>query len=52
MLPTYNDAEVVFQQVNLEKSKKICLEILKNNPKDIDTLILLKKLIAFTTIFI
>ena len=48
MLPTYNDAAVAFQKGDLDKSKKICLDILKNNPKNIDTLILLS-VIAFQT---
>ena len=48
MLPTYNDAAVAFQQGSLDKSKKLCLEILKNNPKNLDTLILLS-VIAFQT---
>ena len=48
MLPTYIDAAVAFQQGELDKSKKICLDILKNNPKNIDTLILLS-VIAFQT---
>ena len=44
MTSKYNDAAIAFQQGNLDKSKKICLEILKSNPKDIDTLILLSVL--------
>ena len=48
MLHTYNDAAVAFQQGELDKSKKICLDILKNNPKDVDTLILLS-VIAYQT---
>ena len=48
MLPKYSDAEAAFQQGELDKAKKICLDILKNNSKDIDTLILLS-VIAFQT---
>ena len=48
MLPKYSDAEVAFKQGELDKAKKICLDILKNNSKDIDTLILLS-VIAFQT---
>ena len=48
MLPKYSDAEAAFQQGELDKAKKLFLDILKNNSKDIDTLILLS-VIAYQT---
>ena len=48
MNASYNKAEILFQQGNMEKSKKICQEILKNNPKEINALILIS-VIAYKT---
>ncbi len=45
---TYSKAEVLFEQGDLEQSKKICQEILKNNPKEINALILIS-VIAYKT---
>tara|TARA_Y100000590_G_scaffold213905_1_gene242448 strand:- start:3992 stop:6163 length:2172 start_codon:yes stop_codon:yes gene_type:complete len=48
MKSLFEEAEVLFNQGNLEQSKKICQKILKNDPKDLNSLILIS-VIAFKT---
>ena len=48
MKSLFDEAENLFNKGELEKSKKICQNILKNNPKDLNTLILIS-VIAFKT---
>ena len=48
MKSLFEEAESLFNEGNLEQSKKICQKILKTNSKDIDALILIS-VIAFKT---